>query len=57
LERDTVRDAANGCRTLLDGFLVSLDVEIRGAGKLNVALHEEGLRNRAVETTGVGGGT
>lgn len=49
-------------RTLLDAFLVRLDVfadhlevEIRGAGKLNVALHEVGRRNRSVEIDGVEG--
>ncbi|MAT04282.1 MAG: hypothetical protein CL424_04465, partial [Acidimicrobiaceae bacterium] len=51
-------------RTLLDEFLVRLDVfadhlevEISGAGKLNVALHEVGLRNRSVEIAGVEGPT
>jgi hypothetical protein len=66
LDWDAIWDAAtdNDRRTLLDEFLVRLDVfpdhlevEIRGAGKLNVALHEVGLRNRTVETAGVGGGT
>jgi len=64
LDWDVIWDAATDTerRTLLDEFLVRLDVfpdhlevDIRGAGKLNVALHEVGLRNRAVETTGVGG--
>ena len=51
-------------RTLLDEFLVRLDVfpdhlevDIRGAGKLNVALHEAGLQNRSDEITRVGGPT
>ena len=51
-------------RTLLDEFLTRLDVfpdhldvEIRGAERLNVALHEVGLGNRSVETVGVGGPT
>jgi len=64
LDWDVIWDAATDTerRTLLDEFLVRLDVfpdhlevDIRGARKLNVALHEVGLRNRAVETTGVGG--
>ena len=47
-------------RMLLDEFvpnvLVHADhLEFRGAGELNVALHEVGLRNPAVETAGVGG--
>lgn len=66
LDWDVIWDAATDTerRTLLDEFLVCLDVfpdhlevEIRGAGKLNVALHEVGLRNRSVEIAGVGGGT
>jgi hypothetical protein len=64
LDWDVLWDAATDTerRTLLDEFLVRLDVfpdhlevEIRGAGKLNVALHEVGLRNRSVEIDGVGG--
>ena len=49
-------------RTLLDEFVPAVDVyadhlevEVRGAPTLNVALHEVGLRNRAVETASVGG--
>jgi hypothetical protein len=66
LDWDVIWDAATDTerRTLLDEFLVRLDVfadhlevEIRGAGKLNVALRDVGLRNRSVETAGVGGGT
>jgi hypothetical protein len=57
LDWDVIWDAATDAerRTLLDEFLVRLDVfpdhlevDIRGAGKLNVALHEVGLRNRSV---------
>jgi hypothetical protein len=51
-------------RTLLDEFVSQLhvyddhlEVEVRGAPKLNVALHEVGLLNRSVETAGVEGGT
>jgi hypothetical protein len=47
---------------VLDEFLVRLDVfpdhlevHIRGVGKLNVALHEVGLRKPPVENGGVGG--
>jgi hypothetical protein len=50
-------------RTLLDEFVPHinvyadhLEVEIRGAPKLSVALHEVGLHS-SVENTGVGGGT
>jgi hypothetical protein len=66
LDWDVIWDAATDTerRTLLDEFLVRLDVfpdhlevDIRGAGKLNVALHEVGLRSRSVEITGVGGAT
>ena len=66
LDWDTIWDAAidKERRTLLDEFLVQLDVlpdrlevDIRGAGKMNVALHEAGLRNRSVEIVGVEGGT
>ena len=66
LDWDAIWDAATDQerRTLLDEFLVRLDVfadhlevEIRGAGKLNVALHEVGLRNRSVEIAGVEGPT
>ena len=64
LDWNAIWDAATDHerRTLLDEFLVRLDVfadhlevEIRGAGKLNVALHEVGLRNRSVEIAGVEG--
>ena len=51
-------------KALLDEYITGVDVhadhlevEVRGAPKLNVALHEVGLRNRSVENTGVGGGT
>ena len=51
-------------RTVLDEFIAQVDVypdhlevEVRGAGKLNVALHEVGLRSRSVETSCVEGGT
>ena len=66
LDWDVIRDAATDTerRALLDEFLVRLDVHpdhlevnIRGAGKLNVALHEVGLRSKTVEITGVGGPT
>lgn len=51
-------------RILLDEYISAvqvfgdhLEVEVRGASKINVALHEAGLRNRSVEIAGVGGGT
>ena len=51
-------------RTLLDEYISAvqvygdhLEVEVRGAPKMNVALHEVGLRNRSVEIAGVGGPT
>ena len=65
LDLDTIWDAATDTerRTLLDEFVPAvsvygdhLEVEVRGAPKLNVALHEVGLRS-TVENTGVGGGT
>lgn len=65
LDWDAIWDAATDQqrRTLLDEFVGQvnvfadhLEVEVRGAPKLNVALHEVGLR-KAVETDGVGGGT
>lgn len=64
LDWDTIWDAATDTerRTLLDEFVPTvsvhpdhLEVEVRGAPKLNVALHEVGLRNRSVEIAGVGG--
>jgi hypothetical protein len=49
-------------RTLLDEYVSAvrvyadhLEVEVRGAPKINVALHEVGLRNKNVEIAGVGG--
>ena len=65
LDWDAIWEAATDQerRTLLDEFVGQvnvfsdhLEVEVRGAPKLNVALHEVGLQ-RAVETAGVGGGT
>lgn len=66
LDWDVIWEAATDQerRTLLDEFVPQvnvfpdhLEVEVRGAPKLNVALHEAGLRNKNVETAGVGGGT
>lgn len=63
LDWDTIWNAATDTerRTLLDEFVPTvnvhpdhLEVEVRGAPKLNVALHEVGLRG-SVENTGVGG--
>lgn len=65
LDWDQIWDAATDeeRRTLLDEFVPRIDVhadhlevEVRGAPKLNVALHEVGLRG-TVELRGVGGGT
>ena len=65
LDWDTIWNAATDTerRTLLDEFVPTvnvhpdhLEVEVRGVPKLNVALHEVGLRG-SVENTGVGGGT
>lgn len=66
LDLDAIWEAATDTerRTLLDEFVPQLhvfddhlEVEVRGAPKLNVALHEVGLLNRSVETAGVEGGT
>ena len=65
LDWEVIWDAATDAerRILLDEFVPvvevypdHLEVEIRGAPKLNVALHEVGLRG-SVENGGVGGGT
>ncbi len=64
LDLGTIWDAATDTerRTLLGEFVPTvnvygdhLEVVVRGAPKLNVALHEVALRNRSVEITGVGG--
>lgn len=66
LDLDAIWDAAtdNERRALLDEFIPLVDVfpdhlevALRGAPKLNVALHEVGLQNKNVENDGVGGGT
>ena len=65
LDWDVIWDAATDTerRILLDEFVRRvnvhtdhLEVEVRGAPRLNVALHEVGLRS-PVEISGVGGGT
>lgn len=65
LDWDRLWEAAtdNERRILLDEFVPQievhpdhLEVELRGVPRLNVALHEVGLRNRSVENAGVGGG-
>ena len=65
LDWDRIWEAAtdNERRILLDEFVPQvevhpdhLEVELRGVPRLNVALHEVGLRNRSVENSGVGGG-
>jgi site-specific DNA recombinase len=66
LDWDLIWEAATDSerRVLLDEFVPQvevhpdhLEVELRGVPRLNVALHEVGLRNRSVENSGVGGGT
>ena len=60
---DQIREADTETerRTLLDEYISAvqvygdhLEVEVRGAPKINVALQEVGLRNRSLETAGVG---
>jgi site-specific DNA recombinase len=66
IDLDQIWEAATETerRTLLDEYISAvqvygdhLEVEVRGAPKINVALHEVGLRNKNVEIAGVGGGT
>ena len=66
IDLDQIWEAATETerRTLLHEYISAvqvygdhLEAEVRGAPKINVALHEVGLRNKNVEIAGVGGGT